>query len=49
MTRIEAEQLALTKSRNDKDNNYVAKQLDNGQWNVQAFPVHRPQVLTHRD
>lgn len=43
MTRIEAEQLAMTKSRNDKFNNYVAEAKDwNGKdWHVVAYPVHR--------
>jgi len=40
MTRIEAEQLALTKSRNDKENNWVAEQAIDG-WTVKAYPVHR--------
>jgi hypothetical protein len=38
---MEAEQLALTKGRNDRDNNYVAAPNGDGTWRVDAHPVHR--------
>lgn len=40
MTRMQAEQLALVKSNNDKNNNYVAENGVDG-WTVKAYPVHR--------
>jgi hypothetical protein len=40
MTRVEAEQLAYTKSRNDRDNNYVAER-EGDDWTVKAYPRHR--------
>lgn len=46
---MEAEQLALTKGRNDRNNNYVARQNEDGSWRVDAIPVNRPGVLTSGD
>ena len=48
MTRMEAEQLALVKGRNDRNNNYVAERDGEG-WTVKAYPVHRPRILSSRD
>ena len=52
MTRIQAEQLAYTRSRNDRLNNYIAKENCNGTWRVDSFPVHMHKtspIVTGRD
>lgn len=50
MTRVEAEQLAYTRNRNDAKNNWVAQAVDwrGLEWEVKAYPIHA-QVIRSRD
>ena len=49
MNRVEAEQLAYTKNRNDHDNNWVAvENKHQGVWEVLSIPVHFHRVMKAR-